>query len=293
MNFSRLTRTRAAGVLSSRSRLGIRSYAVRRAEDSPFDYLPKNIKKPFFNWKAIGILAGLGSYLAYSEIILDKYAEFTDIKQDDELLPIQLSYRMTQLPIYQKINHTSDDEWTRLETWEDLDHNIMDHQKLKKHQKDEKEASLVSQSLAKPGGFLIKPVIFHNKKTNEGVTIVHAGYRLCGYPFIIHGGVLATVLNETYKRNAALSTDTSSGYKGDFKVENLSILYKYPSFANQFLIVKTKKVPMEGENDKLVKFESIIESESGKVLVKSEAVVHDTGRYTKSLGLNLKSYIGL
>lgn len=283
-----------------RSHLTVRRFAVRQEYDSPFDYLPKSKKKPFINWKTTAIFVAIGSYLSYSEFFLDKYADFTEINEDNDLLSIQLQYRLTQLPIYQRIVHSRDaDNWTKLETWEDLDHNILDKQDFNHDKwassKGENATDHLSHTLAKPGGFLIKPLIFHNSRTGEGVTILHAGYRLCGYPFIIHGGILATILNETFKRNAALSKDTTSTFKGDFKVENLSITYKYPSFANQFLIIKTKQVPLEkADGDKLFKFESTIESESGKLLVKSEAVLHDTGLFSNSQRpQSFKSLIGL
>lgn len=264
----------------------VRSYAVRSEHDSPFDYLPKYRKKPFINWKTTLFFIGLGSYISYSEVILDKYAEFTEMEEKNDFLPIKLKYKLSQLPIYQKLMKN---EWTRFETWEDFNHNILDHQNFtKKDNVDGITGTILSHTLSKPGGFLIKPVIF--AKDDETVTLVHAGYRLCGYPFIVHGGIIATMLNETYKRNAALSSFTKSSYKGDFKVENILINYKYPLFANQFLIIKTKKIPMEGENDKLIKLETVIESESGKVLVKSQAVLHDTGLVSKS---SLKKFIGL
>ena len=111
----------------------------------------------------------------------------------------------------------------------------------------------------KPGGILIKPVIFHNIETDEGVHIVHAGYRLCGYPFIIHGGIIATLLNETFKRNASLSKYTTSNLKDDFKVENLTINYRRPTLANQFLIVKTKKKESPENDNRTIVLESVIE----------------------------------
>lgn len=292
-----------------------RTYSVRGEYDSPFDYLPKHRKKSFVNWKVTGIFIALGSYLSYSEILLDKYQEFTEAQANDEVLPIKLSYKLTQLPIYHSLLYPKDGQsWTKIETWDDLDHNVLDKQdftskntgKNKRSSSsavvssdgtekgsDSKSRSVVSKTLAKPGGFLIKPVIFHNPKTNEGVTIVHAGYKLCGYPFIIHGGILASILNESFKRNAAFCNSTSSSYKGDFKVENLTISYKYPSFANQFLIVKTKKIPLENESDKTIKLESVIESESGKTLVKANAILHDTGLITNSKSKSLKDYLRL
>lgn len=273
-----------------------RYYGVRNAGDSPLDYLPKDIKRPFFNWKWIFGFVSLGSYLAYSEKILDAYAEFTALQEHNDLLPIQLQYKLTQLPIYQQIMHSKSELWIKLETWEDLNHNVLDKQVFgsnlntgnkQLNGSDKKSSNVASNTLAKPGGFLIKPVIFYNTKTNEGIVIIHAGYRLSGYPFVIHGGIIASILNETFKRNAALNSFTSSNYKGDFKVENISINYKSPTLANQFLILKTKVINNEFEakdlnSDQWIRLESSILLESGKLLVVSDALLHDTGFYSNS-----------
>lgn len=261
-----------------------RFYGTRAEFDSPFDHLPKRNKK-YFSWKVSGLFFILGSYLAYNETLFNYYEELTDAGLNDELLLVKLEYQLKNLPIYQKLAHSQlNEKWIQLNSWENLDRNVLDNQEFKsktKNQEEYKTPSLHTHTLAHPGGIFIKPVIFHNVETNEGVTIIHAGHRLCGYPFIIHGGILATILNETFKRNASLSHLTKSDLKDDFKVENLSISYKYPSFANQFLIVKTKQKEGTSCDGKTIILESIIESQDGKTLVKSEAELHDTGRGTQ------------
>lgn len=272
-----------------------RTYVTRSELDSPFDHLPKTNKK-YINWKITSVFFAIGAYLAYNESLFDYYEEFTDALTKDELLPVKLEYQMKNLPIYQKLAHSqSGDKWIKLNSWENLDRNILDSQEIHSKIKSEEEynkPSLHTHTLAKPGGILIKPAIFYNTETNEGISIIHVGHRLCGYPFIVHGGMIATILNETFKRNASLSSVTDSNLKDDFKVENLSISYKYPSFANQFLIVKTKRKEGSLKDKKTITLESVIESQNEKVLVKSEAILHDTGRASKSLeGAGIKKWL--
>lgn len=262
----------------------LRNYATRSEFDSPFDYLPKR-NKPFIRWKTTGVFFMIGAFLAYNETIFDYYASFTDLENVDELMPLRLEYELKHLPIYERLAHPrKNDNWIKLESWENLDRNVLDNQDIitkTRKQKEYSKPSLPTKTLAQPGGICIRPVIFYNPGTGEGVTIVHTGYRLCGYPFIVHGGILATLLNETFKRNASLSNFTTSNMKDDFKVENLSLSYKYPSFANQFLIIKTKrKENTENEGNKTITLESVIESQKGQVCVKGEAILHDTGRAT-------------
>ena len=270
-----------------------RSFATRSSFDSPFDHLPKLNNRSWFNWKTTTAFFLLGSYLAYNETLFNYYEKYTEIDEKDpniKILPMQLEYKLKNLPIYQQLAHPKNShQWYKLQSWENLDRNILDNQTQVKKQDEYQEPTLTNQTLNKPGGILIKPVIFHNIETDEGVHIVHAGYRLCGYPFIIHGGIIATLLNETFKRNASLSKYTTSNLKDDFKVENLTINYRRPTLANHFLIVKTKKKESPENDNRTIVLESVIEDSKGKVLVKSEALLHDTGRATNRIKENEKS----
>ncbi|CAI5759735.1 unnamed protein product [Candida verbasci] len=223
-----------------------------------------------------------GSYISYNEFLYDTYKEYT-VSDYSTSYSRQLEYKLKQLPIFQKLNHPNNThQWYKLSSWENLDRNVLDNVASIKDEDGYKEPTLTNQTLRKPGGIFIKPVIFHNIETDEGVTILHVGYRLCGYPFIVHGGIIATLLNETFKRNASLSKFTSSNLKDDFRVENLTINYKFPTFANQFLIVKTR-LKEDSKDKKTILLESCIENAKGKLLVKSTALLHDTGRATNRI----------
>lgn len=270
-----------------------RNYSTRSANDSPLKHL--KLKHPkWINWKTTTAFFLLGSYMAYNETLFNYYESFTSLDENDpnaHIIPLQLEYNLKNHPIYQELTHPKNAQyWYKLLSWENLDRNVLDNQSKIKSQDEYHEPTLTNRTLAKPGGILIKPVIFHNIETDEGVTMVHVGYRLCGYPFIVHGGIIATLLNETFKRNASLSQSTTSNLKDDFKVENLTINYKRPTFANQFLIVKTRKKESPLNDDKTIVLESVIENLKGKVLVKSQALLHDTGRATNRIKAEKSSF---
>lgn len=50
--------------------------------------------------------------------------------------------------------------------------------------------------LAGPGRITVKPVTFYNDKTKEFVVVLHVGQSVCGHRGLVHGGFLATVLDE-------------------------------------------------------------------------------------------------
>lgn len=272
-------------------RVFVRHARTRAAEDSPFAHLPVRPQKGWVPWKATAIMFALGCLVGYNESVYDLYERATFIDENHtantELLPRQLEYKLKHLPIYEQLNHPRQaHQWYRLSLWENLDHNPLDGQPATvRAQKEYQAPSITNTTLAKPGGILIKPAIFQNVKTDQGVTIVHCGYRLTGYPFLVHGGVLATLLNETFKRNALLNHNTSSSLKDDFMVEHLEISYKAPTRANQFLVVKTEPQPDTEVKDgtKVINLQLTIELADGKVLVKASARLRDTGRATHQL----------
>lgn len=263
-----------------RPQISFRRFLSSRKPIPPkFGIIPP--KPGFFNWKTTTFFFTAGAALAYSEYIFEKYAEFTAVN-DDPVEAVKLNFKLSTLPLYQKLDHPiTGKDWAKLKSWENLDRNILDsttQNVLVKTQKEYEVPQLTNHTLAAPGGIAVQPVIFHNTKTDETVTFVHLGYKLCGYPFIIHGGMLATLFNETFKRNASLSSDTLSTLKTDYKVENISITYKSPSLANQFFVVKTQKSPSGGPDPDLYYLTSVIESEDGKVLVEAKASLRNTGR---------------
>lgn len=223
---------------------------------------------------------GAGAFLAYSDKVLEKYSEYTETSYSQPLSPIKLDYQLRTLPLYQFLSRESH-SWVRLRSWENLDRNILDKTEVKvREQTEYKAPSLTNQTLAQAGGIQVKPVIFHNTVTDETITIVHMGYRLCGFPFIVHGGMIATLLNETMKRNASLADFTRSTLKDDFKVEHLSIDYKRPLFANNFFVVKTNMQDYDKISDS-VTIKSTMESETGTILVEGTARLRNTGRASR------------
>lgn len=267
---------------SSVIKTSIRKLSVSSMGNSAYNFRGV-VRKPMLNWKIVTGFFAAGSYLAYSDYVFEKYSEYTSVDENDEVLPIRLDFKLRSLPLYQSLAHSPKSrDWVKLSSWENLDRNVFDagEKILVKDEIEYKVPTLTNHTLAKPGGFLVKPVIFYNTETDETVTIVHMGYKLCGYPFIVHGGIIATLLNETFKRNSSLSSLTSSSLKEDFKVESLSITYKLPLFANQFFVIKTK-VEKSDRGKKELLLRSVIESEKGKPLVESVATLRNTGRATK------------
>ncbi|WWC59597.1 uncharacterized protein I303_102155 [Kwoniella dejecticola CBS 10117] len=101
--------------------------------------------------------------------------------------------------------------------------------------------SLTAGSLRGPGMLAIAPVLFAKTDESEAIAVIHLGRALCGHDGIIHGGLLATVFDETLARNALLNLPSNIGVTA-----NLNINYRSPCMADQFVIVRTKLETIKG-----------------------------------------------
>jgi acyl-coenzyme A thioesterase PaaI-like protein len=63
--------------------------------------------------------------------------------------------------------------------------------------------SLTSGTLRGPGKLALPPLVRAKRDEGESFVFVHVGRGLCGHDGIIHGGLLATLLDETLARTVS------------------------------------------------------------------------------------------
>lgn len=66
--------------------------------------------------------------------------------------------------------------------------------------------SLSGYTLRGPGKFAVPPLVFTTKDKRESVLVVHVGGGLCGHEGVVHGGLLATVMDEALGRTVRRET---------------------------------------------------------------------------------------
>ena len=71
------------------------------------------------------------------------------------------------------------------------------------------------------------------RDNNRSYTFFHLGHKLSGHEKIIHGGLLATMLDELTCRLAFQNNHSGSGVTA-----NLNINYRQPCFVNTFVLIK-------------------------------------------------------
>ncbi|KAL2709823.1 hypothetical protein KLU848_1573 [Kluyveromyces marxianus] len=125
--------------------------------------------------------------------------------------------------------------------------------------------TLIDKTLSVPGAISIPPRIYYNPTTKDTVSIYHLGMKLTGYPFLVHGGILATVLEDTMRDSVKLVT----GKQAEI-TKALKLSYSFPTLANQFVVVRRTK--WEPKTGSVVEMEAELMDQAGKrPLVKGKA----------------------
>lgn len=192
-------------------------------------------------------LFGLGAVVAQFVPLYSVYDAFT-LKLPQDGTPeaaahvAALETELQALPVVQAL--AADPRYTSHRAWESVPTNVL--------------LELLPGTLSTPGGISIPPVMFTNVDGASTVLVIHLGRRLTGYPFLVHGGILATVLDETLR--ATVGEVLCSGDKSRVRTTLLSLSYRFPTFADQFVVVRARIEGNEVVGD--------VETLAGRALVK-------------------------
>ncbi|KAJ7111630.1 HotDog domain-containing protein [Mycena crocata] len=133
---------------------------------------------------------------------------------------------------------------------------------------------LTSGTLRGPGKLALFPLARVRKDESAAEIYIHLGRGLCGHDGIVHGGLLATLLDEALGRNAIINLPEKVGVTA-----TLSLKYKAPTRADQFVVMKTQLVEAKGRKARV---SGRVEDLQGTVLVEAEALFVQP-RYAKLL----------
>ncbi|KAI0628455.1 Thioesterase/thiol ester dehydrase-isomerase [Trametes polyzona] len=134
--------------------------------------------------------------------------------------------------------------------------------------------SLTAGTLKGPGKLALPPLVRSRHDAKENWIFIHVGRALCGHEGVVHGGLLATLLDESLARVALLNLPEKVGVTA-----NLNINYKAPTRAHQFIVIKVKLDEAQGRKARV---SGTIEDMSGNVLVEASALFVQP-RYAKLL----------
>ncbi|KAG6377581.1 HotDog domain-containing protein [Boletus reticuloceps] len=139
---------------------------------------------------------------------------------------------------------------------------------------DRRVNNLSAGALRGPGKLALMPMVRARWDETESVAILHVGRGLCGHDGIVHGGLLATLLDETLARTAINNLPDKIGVTA-----KLSISYKAPTFADQFIVIKVR---LEEKNGRKTTVSGRVEDLKGNLLVEANALFVQP-KYSKML----------
>jgi acyl-coenzyme A thioesterase PaaI-like protein len=101
--------------------------------------------------------------------------------------------------------------------------------------------NLTGGILSGPGMIVVPPYIWNEKDGKEMVSIFYVGNNVSGHPGMVHGGLLATMLDEGLARCCFPALPNKVAVTA-----NLQINYKKPTKTDQYLVLKAKTIKVEG-----------------------------------------------
>lgn len=110
--------------------------------------------------------------------------------------------------------------------------------------------------------------VFHNSTTGEFISIVYLGGALGGWPGVVHGGLIATIMDESLGRCAIRQLAAGTGVTAQ-----LSLQYLKPSVTNAFYVVRCNPViGEEGGGERKRWVEGRLETLEGRVCVEAKGL---------------------
>ncbi|EEQ28747.1 thioesterase family protein [Microsporum canis CBS 113480] len=101
--------------------------------------------------------------------------------------------------------------------------------------------SLTGGTLSGPGRIVVPPFAWNTEDGSSFVSIFYLGSDLSGHPGIVHGGLLATLLDEGLARTCFSVLPNKVGVTA-----NLNIDYRSPAPAGSFFVMRAKTTKVDG-----------------------------------------------
>ncbi|KAI8871733.1 Thioesterase/thiol ester dehydrase-isomerase, partial [Ramicandelaber brevisporus] len=130
---------------------------------------------------------------------------------------------------------------------------------------EEKQHGFTTHTLSGPSKLIVSPVVFQHASP-AATCILHLGRSLCGHYGIVHGGLVATVLDEMLARSAMPFLPGMTGFTA-----NLNIDYRSPAVADQLVVARSWPMgPLEGRK---IRVKAELRSlKDGKLLAEATSV---------------------
>ncbi|CZR51626.1 related to thioesterase family protein [Phialocephala subalpina] len=170
--------------------------------------------------------------------------------KEDELMVQYLQKQAEHLPIVQSLSN--DPKWTHHDAYTSLPEHERSHR-------------LTTGPLAGARAIGGYQRIFFNQESGETITVIWFGGAIAGWPGVTHGGVIATIFDESLGRCAIRQFPAKTGVTA-----NLELNYLKPVVTNSFYVIRA--VPDQGATDTKCWVSARLETLEGRVCVEAKAL---------------------
>ncbi|RYO90145.1 hypothetical protein DL766_002457 [Monosporascus sp. MC13-8B] len=188
--------------------------------------------------------------------------------EDEHLLAV-IRRKAAALPLVQRLE--TDPEWTSWDAYSGMEDpeasdasDAPDAGAAAPRPQGRRGARLTSGALAGSRGLAYQRV-FRNDATGEFLSVVYFGGGTAGWPGVVHGGCLATVLDESLGRCAVRRFPSRTGVTA-----SLELTYKAPTRTEAFYVVRAQPASGEaapGKSDRKAWVEGSVETLDGQTCV--------------------------
>ncbi|KAF2131648.1 Thioesterase/thiol ester dehydrase-isomerase [Dothidotthia symphoricarpi CBS 119687] len=134
-----------------------------------------------------------------------------------------------------------------------------------------KAQNLTGGTLLGPDKIAVPPLQFSTEDGSKFVSIQYLGTALCGHPGIVHGGLLATLLDEGLARCCFPALPNKVAVTASLKID-----YKAPCMAGQVVVLRAETTKVEGRKAWVKgRLETLVDESQGEkpiVLTEGEAL---------------------
>jgi acyl-coenzyme A thioesterase PaaI-like protein len=174
--------------------------------------------------------------------------------KEDNLMIAFLHKEASKLPIVQSL--TTDPNWTSHDAYDSL--GVSD---------SDKQHTLTTGPLGGARALGGYQTIFYHKDSGEMITVVWFGGAMAGWPGVTHGGVTATIMDESLGRCAIRQFPSRTGVTA-----NLELTYLKPIVTNSFYVVRVMPNPELGVTERKAWVSGRLETLEGRVCVEAKGL---------------------
>ena len=203
-------------------RLGQESSAPRADAESPAAVKPRRSLRVYI-YASLFLLLGLSTGQIFRAVVVPPPLPIPDT-EDDELTKSRIRKAIDALPLVQELR-------AQVGQW-------LEYEAYMTKPSDERATSMTAGALAGSRGIGVQRVFWHRSEQRL-VSVVFVGGATSGWPGVMHGGAVATLLQENLER-VTNGPEVLGEQTGHYDMSHFDITYKKPTNSNLIYYIRAE-----------------------------------------------------